>query len=156
MPCHVAWLWMAGPGGGDSLRLRSGKGIRDLNLESWPSVAARHALERRRAVVIGGRSSAWNGGELPPGAGLVFWYLPVEAVSHTPDDVLDFLRGYDVRRLEVYTRYQVKMAVYDRLWAVVLVHETREEADRITHLLHEGIGRFRGDAIGFAAGERPE
>jgi hypothetical protein len=116
-------------------------------------VAARHAQGDLRAVVIGGRSSAWDGAELPPGAGFVFWYLPVEAVSHSSKDVEDFLSHFDVPRMDVTTRYQVKMAVYQRLWAVVLVHETREEAESITRLLREGIRRFRGNAVCFAAGE---
>jgi hypothetical protein len=154
-PCTFGLLWVGPSTPGRLLNLPAGTGSRAWNPDTWPSVVSRQDDWQRHALVIAGSSSAWKGGALPGGRGLVFWYLPVEAVAQSAEDVIAFLGRHDVRYAPVMARYQVKLAVYDRLWSVVLVYEDRTEAAVAVELLRAGTARFGGEVVCFAAHDGP-
>lgn len=117
------------------------------NPVDWPAREALNVENRYRGLELNGHSRRFEEQQATDRESLVFWYPDVDSVATSPQRVYDHLDRHGVRYLAVHDRYQIKLQVFDRLAAVMIVTNSAEEFEKAGQMLRSADNPAGQNAI---------
>jgi hypothetical protein len=115
------------------------------------SVAPASLDPRFNAALIQGQTHTWPNHALTEEMRVFFWYPDPERLSASGDSAVAPVAASRLRYFTVSTRRVVKMDVYSRLFAVIVIADSGEEARVADTALGKALEGFGGNIVVFVA-----
>lgn len=113
---------------------------------NWPGATQLLAVDPFRVIQLPGQI-ADEGSSQAAEHLIVLWYLPLEAVTVSPDYVIEFIRTFEIVPAEIQTRYQAKLDVFSRVSCLVATATNRDQVRKLVTAFQSGAQRFGGRLV---------